>query len=1136
MSNDSFFHAYDVRGIYPDELNADAAYKVAHAYFSKVEGERYVIGYDMRESSPELFRAFVRAANDLGRRVDSTGMTTTDMVYFVLGKHEYDGGIMITASHNPKLYNGIKMMGKGVAPVDMEELKGIYNSLDVTLPADFLEKDIEFSEKDYSDDYVAHMMGLVDVGAISPLKVVVDAGNGMGGVTAAKVFAKLDQIEVVEMYFEPNASFPHHEANPTIPDNTKELAAEVVKRDADYGIAFDGDGDRCVFVDENGEAVPGHLMVALFTKIMLAKQPGAKIAYDHRNVYAIRYELEQGNGIGLPVRAGHSFFKELMHNEDALFGGESSSHFYFKDNFYADSGALPYLLIFEYLSKEKLKMSEVLAFYRGEFYASGEMNFLINGEVDPNSIYEALKEAFRRGKYSDPDGLVMEFDSWRLNARPSNTEPIMRVNVEAVSQSMLDKMVLKVHEEMSKFGRALGNLSSREESDIDMTVEDRFEELMNNLWFTWNPHYILPVIDLYGDGWRKNSPPGEFMSQYGKKKFESILDDKAWEIDQNVRLMRDYLDSEHDVWFHRYCTEEECFLKLDENPIAYFSLEYGLVDWLQIYSGGLGVLAGDFIKQASDMGVPLVAIGIFYHEGYFHQDFDESGAQLETYIHQNPDDYHMELLKDEGGNQLEIEIEIVDHIVWVRAWKLSVGNVPLILLDTDFEKNEREEDRMITAHLYGGDQDTRIRQEILLGIGGSRMLDALGYKPSLYHMNEGHSGFLVFEIARKYMNEKDMSFKEALEEVDEQLVFTNHTLKQAGNDIFPYLLIQRYLSPYLDDLQTDINTIFDLGKDEIYAQGEFSMTILGLRNAKISNAVSLLHGVAAKKIWPEYNLVPITNGVHMPTWVAPEIHRLLDKYVGENWHYPNFEVDYKKVQKIPHDELWSAHLVRKEKLINSLNNSLDTELDPEALTIAWSRRLASYKRPDLITSDLARLEECVSRENEPLQVLIAGKAHPRDSVGKELVQKMNASLKRESFKNKVVIVPGYNWQLARRMVSGADVWLNTPYRFEEASGTSGMKAAANGVLQFTTKDGWTDEVDWYQKGWVISDEHPAKSLHDTLADKVLPFYFDRNAQGLNPRWIQMMLNSMELVLSHYSTGRMMSEYLEKIYMPILKRS
>jgi len=630
IENKEIFHAYDVRGLYPDQLNTEVVYKIAHAYFAMAPGERFVIAFDMRSSSDELFQGFVAAANDLGKRIESLGMTTTDMLYFALGKFEYDGGVMITASHNPKIWNGIKMMLKEVVPIDMVAIKAKYEELATVAPSDLATRNLKFIQKDYSEDYIKHVLAFVNPEKIERFKIVVDAGNGMGGINAAKVFSRLEKLEIVDMFFEPNADFPHHQSNPAIPENTKELSERVVKERADFGIAFDGDGDRCFFVDEEGKYIPGHEIVALVAKILLKREPGQKVAYEHRNTYAIRYEIAQAGGVELPIKAGHSFFKKIMHEQNALFGGESSSHFYFRDNYYADNGVLPFLLVVEYLSESKLKLSEALKYYHDEFFSSGEMNFVLFEEVTQEKIFDKLKQAFDFGDVSFPDGMVMEFDNWRFNTRMSNTEPILRLNVESKSKSQLEKSVLLLHEELSEFGLFIGNLSPGSLDDLKLQVNDKFKILINNLWFTWNPHYILPLINLYGDGWRKNTPPGEFMSQYGKKRLENVLNKKSWEIDQNIRLFRSYMDEHEELWFKKMIQKEgmQKLGKLLDRPIAYFSLEYGLIDWLQIYSGGLGVLAGDYIKQASDMGVPITAVGIFYHQGYFHQDFDETGKQI----------------------------------------------------------------------------------------------------------------------------------------------------------------------------------------------------------------------------------------------------------------------------------------------------------------------------------------------------------------------------------------------------------------------------------------------------------------------------------------------------------------------------
>jgi starch phosphorylase len=621
------------------------------------------------------------------------------------------------------------------------------------------------------------------------------------------------------------------------------------------------------------------------------------------------------------------------------------------------------------------------------------------------------------------------------------------------------------------------------------------------------------------------------MANYGKEKLSNLLESKSWDLDQNLRLFDTYLNS--DDRFKELIKKESKFEIFKTNPIAYFCLEYGFVDWLQIYSGGLGILAGDYIKQASDSGVPVIGIGIFYHQGYLHQDFGPDGMQSENYIHQDPLDYNMSLAKDKNEQEIIIELPMGGSIVKVRAWKQLVGKSVMYLLDTNFEDNIQWEDRLITGYLYGGDIENRIRQEIVLGIGGAKLLERLEIKPAIYHMNEGHSGFLIFERIRQLMKEGNSTFEDALTNEKSNLIFTNHTLKQAGNDIFDFMLFEKYLSPYANELGVNINTLFNLGDDQTYSQGGFSMTVFCMRNAVISNAVSIIHSNAAKNVWKDYELVPVTNGVHLPTWISPEIHALLDKYVGEKWHYSTKDINIDDVDMIPSNLLWEAHITRKKKLIHSLNNVLGLDLNPDIMTIAWSRRLAAYKRPDLIITDIERLKAIVSNTERPIQILIAGKSHPKDGIGKQILQKINTSFSDNFFKNRIEVIPGYNWQLARRIVSGTDIWLNTPYRYEEACGTSGMKAAANGVIQFTTLDGWTDEVDWYKIGWVIDEDNPSDSLYNYLENNIAPLYYSKNAQGYNEDWVIMMKNSIKLILRDFSSERMLDDYLNKIYNKVL---
>lgn len=665
-------------------------------------------------------------------------------------------------------------------------------------------------------------------------------------------------------------------------------------------------------------------------------------------------------------------------------------------------------------------------------------------------------------------------------------------------------------------------------------LKQQYLKILNNLYYSWDYKSELPLLEQYEEGWRRHPSPQSYLEDFGQNILDRTLSKDKTAITTATSRLERYLTKS--TWFDKYCETHPQFAQLKRNPIVYFCMEFGLVDWLQIYSGGLGVLAGDYLKESSDLGVPVVGIGLFYHQGYFHQTFTPEGRQVDEYLTQDPADFPFKLVSKTDGSPLYIEIDIKDHVVYAQAWKLQVGRVSLFLLDTNIEKNKLPEDRMISAHLYGGDNDTRIRQEILLGIGGARLLNNLNIDPSIFHMNEGHSGFLVLEIAKQIMQKRGVDFKTALEEVDSELVFTNHTLKPAGNDNFPYDLLASYLFAYTDDLNTDLETIFNLGRDDDYSNGNFSMTMLGFRHAKVSTAVSKLHGVAASKIWPKYPLLSVTNGTHAPTWLNPDLYKLLEKYLGVDFLETPLEIDFSKIFTIPANEIWATHLKRKHKLINTLNKELNLYLNPDALTVAWSRRLASYKRPDLIISDIERMKRIVNNPEKPLQILIAGKAHPQDIIAVDLLQTINQELSsavNTELAHKVVVIPDYNWRLAKTMVSGSDIWLNTPFRFEEASGTSGMKASMNGVIQLTTLDGWTDEVLWEGKGFVVDHNDPITSLHDNLEFKVAPLFFDQNREGYNEVWVKMMKESMVLGLRDFSSSRMVRDYFEKVYSQIL---
>jgi len=428
---------------------------------------------------------------------------------------------------------------------------------------------------------------------------------------------------------------------------------------------------------------------------------------------------------------------------------------------------------------------------------------------------------------------------------------------------------------------------------------------------------------------------------------------------------------------------------------------------------------------------------------------------------------------------------------------------------------------MITSHLYGGDNDTRIRQEIILGIGGYRFAKARGIESSLVHLNEGHASFVVLQ---KMIEDKgEGTLEERFNHAKSNILFTNHTLNAAGNDMFERELFYRYLRPYEEEIRASAEDVFNFGNDAKYADDKFAMTILGLKGSAKANAVSLLHGEAAKKVWPDYPMEAITNGVHMPTWVGAKIQRLIEQYVDEHWENPLSVTDWNKIFEIPDNELWEKHLEHKYNMIDRINHVLGTNLSKDKLTIVWTRRFAAYKRPQIFLNDLNRLRNILDNTDKPVQFLIGGKAHPEDLIGKEILKEVLQVTNMDEFKDKVVFLTAYNWNLARYIVAGSDVWLNNPERFEEASGTSGMKSGANGGLQFTTLDGWTDEVDWSEKGWVLPQENIDEEIYNIIEQQIAPMYYSGDVPT---EWIKRMKNTMHVCLSKYNMGRMLGEYIE----------
>jgi starch phosphorylase len=607
-----------------------------------------------------------------------------------------------------------------------------------------------------------------------------------------------------------------------------------------------------------------------------------------------------------------------------------------------------------------------------------------------------------------------------------------------------------------------------------------------------------------------------------------------------------------------------------ENHIAYISFEFGIDECLPIYSGGLGVLAGDHLKSASDLGVPLVAVGLAYTHGYFAQYLNLDGWQQETYPANNFYLLPLRLVKDDNKDPVKIDIPYQNRSVIAQIWKAQVGRVPLYLLDTNLNENDPD-DRAITSQLYGGDNEMRIKQEILLGIGAVRVLDALGIKASVYHLNEGHAAFSAIERIARLMRNKKMTFLEAKEAIIASSVFTTHTPVPAGNDYFHPELLKKYLEPVTEGIDIKMSSLMALGrKNQSEEKEDFCMTVLALRLSSGSNSVSALHGEVSRKMWREIwpdvptDLVPIssiTNGIHIRTWISEEMRHLFDRYLGIEWfNKPGDESIWKHIKKIPEAELWRTHERRRERLVGFTRKRLaeqlrkkgaseseisraDEVLDPEALTIGFARRFATYKRGTLILRDLERLEKILNNKDRPVQIIFAGKSHPNDHEGKELIKQIYHIARKEEFRRRIVFLENHDIDLARYLVQGCDVWLNNPRRLLEASGTSGMKASANGCLNLSVLDGWWVEGYEPDTGWSIGmgeiykdpemhDNIESKAIYDLLEQDIVPLFYNRGPDGMPRGWLNKMKSSMTKLNPVFNTNRMVREYTEKFYVPL----
>ena len=687
-------------------------------------------------------------------------------------------------------------------------------------------------------------------------------------------------------------------------------------------------------------------------------------------------------------------------------------------------------------------------------------------------------------------------------------------------------------------------------------------ELAHNMWWCWQGDVLELFRRLDSQGWEDcYHNPVALLGRIPQERLAELAVDEGFlaHLQRAHKGLKDYLSSVG--WWRKTYGG-------DRTPqVAYFCAEFGINECLPIYSGGLGVLAGDHLKSASELDLPLVAVGMLYQQGYFRQRLNADGWQLELFPRNDFHNMPVTLYRNKDGSPLVIEVEMLNRPVRAQVWVVRIGRIPLYLLDANVPENTPE-DRHITAQLYGGDQEMRIRQEILLGIGGVRMLKALGINPKAFHMNEGHSAFLSLDRCRLLMAEQGLSFSEASEAVRASNIFTTHTPVPAGNDAFEPWLIDKYFANYWPQLGIGREEFFALGRQEPTNKEEpLNLTVLALRMSGYRNGVSELHGAVSRKLWAnvwpglpidEVPVTHITNGIHARTFLSHEMAAVYDRYLGPRWQEKPADMTvWKAVDTIPDTELWRTHEQRRERMVVFARRHFRQQLlkrgaganelalaeeilDPEALTIGFARRFATYKRANLILADPERLAKLLVDPGRPVQIVFAGKAHPRDNPGKDLIRQIVHAARKEPFRRSLVFLEDYDMNVARYLVQGVDVWLNTPLRPMEASGTSGMKAAANGALNLSIPDGWWAEGYESDVGWAIGsgesyddleyqNKVESQALYDLLEKEVVPLFYERGSDKLPHGWIKKMKRSMSKLAPMYNTNRMVRQYAEKFY-------
>jgi glycogen phosphorylase len=696
-------------------------------------------------------------------------------------------------------------------------------------------------------------------------------------------------------------------------------------------------------------------------------------------------------------------------------------------------------------------------------------------------------------------------------------------------------------------------------------VLKRLRDLSLNLRWAWHHDTVELFRRLDGALWEEtNHNPVRMLGMIDQQKLEALARDEGFlaHLDRVATDLDAYLAAKG-TWFEKKADGSQKLL------VAYFSAEFGITECLSIFAGGLGVLAGDHLKSGSDLGVPLVGVGLLYQEGYFRQYLNEAGWQQEIY---EDNDFHslpLTLERREDGVPRTVSVSLPGRDVVAQIWRAQIGRVPLYLLDTNVPVNPSP-DRDITDQLYGGDSEMRMKQEIVLGIGGYRALQELGLRPDVFHMNEGHSAFLALEHIRHLMSSQGFTLAEAREAAAPSLIFTTHTPVGAGHDYFHPDLIDTYFSRYYAEMGFNRKAFLALGRQNEADEGEkFCMTILALRLSAHSNAVSRLHGEVSrsmwKNLWPgvtteEIPIDHITNGVHFQSWISREMKELYDRYLGPRWREEVADQTvWQLADNISSTELWRTHERRRERLVSFTRRRLRDQLiqrgvsqsaiemandvlEPEVLTIAFARRFATYKRATLLFHDQERLARILNNRERPVQIIFAGKAHPRDDAGKGLIKQIIDMARQEQFRHRIVFLEDYDTAVARSLLQGADVWLNTPVRLQEASGTSGMKALANGVLNLSILDGWWDEAYTPEVGWAIGrretyadynyqNQIEAEALYGVLEQEIIPMFYERSIDGLPRKWIDRMKTSIRQLCRHFTTHRMVGEYAERYYLP-----